>query len=204
MIIYFFIIIQFFNFNKSVEKSYQQDTFSFQSRIDELTSILKEKEFALNETTIYLEEYKKQVDVTDQKSFQQWFEMLIHSSDTSFINSQQNQTKQIESKTQSQSQIQSQIPNVNNDVRELVVKLLVQWRDQVGFYPRGASGPISKAEEKFLKHITDLVMESYEKVSISEEKIQLFQSKFLQIENNLKIRTQQLETVMIQLQRYKY
>lgn len=90
---------------------------------------------------------------------------------------------------------------VNNDVRELVVKLLVQWRDQVGFYPRGATGPISKAEEKFLKHITDLVMESHDKVLISENKVLSIQSKLMKLEYNLKVRTQQLEKVMFQLNR---
>ena len=46
-------------------------------------------------------------------------------------------------------------------MQDLVVSLLIQWREQVGYYPRGATGPVSKAEHTFLQRITELVLESH-------------------------------------------
>jgi hypothetical protein len=145
---------------------------------------LQEKELELNESTVRLEDMKKKLSVTDHKSFKNWFLCNV-----------------VGENTPSPVEISPTSSSTEN-VRDLVVTLLVQWRDQMGFYPRGATSAITKAEEKFLQNITDFVMESHQRATSAEHQTRSIQSKLNQLEQTHRLKLGQLERAMIQLYRF--
>lgn len=168
-----------------MEACHQKETSFLQSKIDELVDTLQNKEFELNETLLRLEEMGKEIDGNDHKSFKQWFLANV-----------------IGDSTLPKEEISSQTRNSPENVRDLIVTLVVQWRDQVGFYPRGATSAISKAEEKFLQNVTDLVMESHRRATTIEDQMREDQRKINHLERINSIKSDQLERCTRQLLKY--
>lgn len=162
----------------SLENNHRQQLTFLQSQIDEFVEELKVKENSLNEATIQLEELRKQVVKNDEKILRN---LILAEEDSNGM------------------EYHCQIEDSTEDVRALVVSLLVQWRDQVGFYPRAAKAQISKAEEKFLQNVTDLVMESHQRATKSEHRLRTLQFSNYQLERQKKVQTIHLQRVMMAL-----
>jgi hypothetical protein len=166
----------------SLENAHSNDHSFLQAKIDELVEALQHKELQLNESTLRLEDMRKQLAATDHKSFKHWFLSNVVGDST--------HTPAVEVCTTNSS---------TENVRDLVVTLLVQWRDQVGFYPRGATSAITKAEEKFLQNITEFVMESHQRATAAEGQTRSIRSQLNQLEQNHRVKLTQLERAMMQL-----
>lgn len=146
---------QFSSFSEKSENQ-SSEIFDLKEQICKLQEIIVEYETKCGDLEVSQNELFAQAELADRAAFQKWFlENLVptefddtHSSDLSpaIYDQRAHLSKSDQHKS----------------VEDLVVKLLVQWREQVGFYPRGASGPISKAEEKFLNQITSLVLEAHQ------------------------------------------
>jgi hypothetical protein len=155
-------------------------------RIDELVETLQSKELELNEASLRLEEMDNDVTTSDHKSFKQWFLANV-----------------IGDSTLPQEEVSSPPSNPPENVRDLIVTLVVQWREQIGFYPRGATSAISKAEEKFLQNVTDLVMESHRRATVVEDQIRAARHTISLLERDNSMKSDQLERVTRQLLRYE-
>lgn len=111
---------------------------------------LRESESSYREVLIRYDSLKAQINVDDASALEKCMSELFCDQ----------QTLQFQ-----------EVRNDRDDVKQLIVTLLVQWRDQVGFYPRAASGPISKAEQKFLNRVTKLVLEAHDRCHKLEVKL---------------------------------
>ena len=72
-----------------------------------------------------------------------------------------------------------------------------------GFYPRGATGPISKAEQRFLQRLTDLVMDSHSRASQCEKESLRAERERLTMDRKLTTVQKRLETAMLHLFQYR-
>lgn len=174
------IFLTYFTLNEySLESSHQQQSSFLKSQVDEFEEELRIKENSLSEAIFRLEELQKQI-AHDDKKFLKSIAMIP-----------------------SDFQVHENFPiegrDTTDDVRALVISLLVQWRDQVGFYPRAAKPQISKAEEKFLQHITDLVMESHHRVTAAERRAQALHFQSAQLTSRNKMLDSQIQRLRIEL-----
>lgn len=173
-----------------VEKKNAEEMSESSSRCDELGRLLRESEIKSKEMAVTISELQMQAELADRAAFQKWFLDTVVQSDVSRhvrFSDTLSESKPQQSSTES--------------VRDLVITLLVQWRDQVGFYPRGASGPVTKAEQKFLQRITDFVMEAHERCLKAEKSIVSSEFNVREMDRKLRICMHRLEAVIHELYR---
>ena len=175
---------------KESERQYIDNTNQLQLENEDLIAALRDTESKIRSHQITIDELNKKLLVSDEQDFQQWLESIIFSDDTN-----ENDTSIIENNNSN---------NSNNDgVVELISSLLNQWKDQVGSYPTTKGRIISKAEQKFLQRITDLVLGSNERCTSAQAKYRWADTRRTKAELQLKVTKSKLKSCIEHLHRYR-
>lgn len=175
---------------------------------EKVLTALRESEAEVEALKITIENLGKQIDATDHRAFMRWMEDVVLNDDhvVPIVHSPSKRTaanapdEDIDTGREGVDHGRGETtPEGGNSVKGLIISLLVQWREQAGFYPRGATGPITKAEQRFLQRISDLVLSSHERCEralvnareLNEEKL-VQEQKYTLIKTKLSLCTQQL------------
>lgn len=190
--------------------------------IDSLVTQLRDRESELQYMSIKLENLVQQMECNNRESFQKWIEDVVmndevnllqggmirdhshNSSDGSLDATKKQLVKAIAMSEESKDGAQpgaDAAANKSASVEGLVVGLLVQWREQVGFYPRGATGPISQAETRFMQRVSDLVLAAHERCEHAIEDSQRADEARVVMEEKNNLLKNKLDLCMQQLQR---
>lgn len=182
-----------------------------EKEVERVLSALRESEAEVESLKISLENMSKQIDATDHRAFMRWMEDVVlneeswvkgasHGSSPSKRNAVASADEEIDTGRESSGKGEFEGGNDStSSVKSLIISLLVQWREQAGFYPRGATGPITKSEQRFLQRISDLVLASHERCEralgrsrAADEERSLTEQKYALMKTRLSLCTQQL------------
>jgi hypothetical protein len=177
-----------------------EDIEAAEAKADELDDLLKEKSYQCQQLEIQLNYHKRQAAVTENEAFRDWFRKTILLEDVDSNVRHWHATSEEEIRLTATSDDNAGDNSIET-VQSLVVSLLVQWREQVGYYPRGASGAVSKAEHKFMQRISDLVLESHTRCSSAVKMAAAFKRENEQLSSQLSITTDRFENCMVYLRR---
>jgi hypothetical protein len=189
--------------------------------IDKLVSQLRDRESELQYMNIKLENLTQQMECNNRESFMKWIEEVVLNDETTFqgdtIRDGKIRTNEnVLESTRKQVALAMVAPDEKKDAAEaaadsasdrlasvegLIVGLLVQWREQVGFYPRGATGPISQAETRFMQRVSDLVLAAHERCESAIENALRADEERALVEEKNKFMKQKLDVCLQQLQR---
>ena len=175
---------------------------SQQGLVQELAAALRQSDAEAQSLQITVDNLKQQLELADQSAFKRWMQEVVLNDSSLQNNSSSNPLTASSSSALSGALSTGAAPSPEGDsgtVKELVISLLVQWREQAGFYPRGATAAISRAEQRFLQRICDLVMAAHERseaahssaLAIEEEKAAL-EGRHEVIKHRLALCTEQL------------
>ncbi len=192
---------------KSSNQKHNEMVSYLNMRCEQISKLLRDSESKYRQLQVTASEMKQQSDLADRAAFQKWFIDYIaqFGGGAELLPSSSSSRKQVQFKLEEE--VKDSKDGVRNSssqgetVRDLVITLLVQWRDQVGFYPRGASGPISKAEQNFLHKITDLVMTAHERSTHCERLCVSSEGKRQDMDRKYKISSSILELTILELYR---
>lgn len=101
--------------------------------------------------------------------------------------------------------VQTAMTSEIKTVRDMVTVLLEQWREHVGFYPKGSSGlgAASKPEQKFLQRICDLVTSAHEKCTKAFAELRWTEIKRSRAEMAHRVISDRLRTCVQHLHTYR-
>jgi hypothetical protein len=190
--------------------------------IDMLVSQLRDRESELQHMNIKLENFTQQVECNNRESFMKWIEEVVLNDEALFmhvgtirdgnIHSNENvleftknqvalaMVAQDEKKDGAEPSVDAASDRLAS-VEGLIVGLLIQWREQVGFYPRGATGPISQAETKFMQRVSDLVLAAHERCESAIENALRADEERILLEEKNRFMKQKLDLCLQHLQR---
>ena len=125
------------NLNR-LEKVRAKETSDLQAQLDAVAKVIRERENECDELRVSYQEIKQQMDLADRSAFCKWFDDVVLSNCENngekkvneSVNSHHAATPSSENDKVSR---KSDAGSDNSSVRNLVVTLLVQWREQVCF-----------------------------------------------------------------------
>ena len=152
--------------------------------------MLREREYHCQQLEVQLDHAKRQAEASDVESFRDWFKRTVLLEYNDYAGVMKSTTSTVTAAA-------------TDPIQDLIVTLLVQWREQVGYYPRGAMGPVSKSENKFLQRITNLVVESHAKCMSAVVTANELKKENHDLAIRLRVSTDRLENCMVYLNRYR-
>ena len=207
-------------------------------RIDNerLTTALRDAENEVAAHQVTIEELSRQIDLAEQVDQRQWLESVI-------LKDAEICAKHVDSREQQKSlqrrvdeggkqervDLRSLMPllapvkeNLSNEstagghlsVRDLVISLLAQWRDQVGpmsfvkasshsHKDSGKHASLTKAEQRFYQRVCDLVTGANHRCSQAVDESRWADCERMKAELSLKVAQDRLRATVQQLQRYR-
>lgn len=183
---------------------------------EELITAVRDAEAKVRNYEIQINDLKKQIQMTDQQDFQQWLE-VITLENQKLVETPIDQLL-LPSKdplTQSSEDIFNGKTVSSSPVRDLVVGLISQWKEFVGNYtvrnPIGVTGSaarntttsVSKAEQRFMQRVVDLVMQANDRALTASKKAKDFEAMVKRSEMATTISSERLKFCAQQLNRYR-
>jgi hypothetical protein len=184
---------------KAVETAKLEAESSQKVLVEELTTALRHSDAEVHSLQITVDNLKQQLDLADQTSFKRWMQEVVLSDD-----SFQGKTAEPAAEAVVPAAPAASSPGDSGTVKELVVSLLVQWREQTGFYPRGATAAISRAEQRFLQRICDFVMAAHERCEAANAAALLIEEEKAALEERHEVIRRKLALCTEQLNRCGY
>lgn len=198
---------------KDIEYAALEKSASGEKEVERLLTALRESEAELEAVKISLENLSRQIDATDHRAFMRWMEDVVLNDEHQLSGPAGTLSKRRNSSPTAEEIDIGRDPSAARDsaevdsdtassVKSLVVSLLVQWREQVGFYPRGANGPITKSEQRFLQRVSDLVLAANERCERAVLSARCAEEERLAAEQRCELMRTRLGLCAQQLHRY--
>ena len=230
---------------KEVEKKRGEDIYQLNIENERLLNNLKESENNFSDQLITIDELHEKIQFIEENNCKEWLESLIindNQMSSAYINNchDNNNNNNINDNNSnknnndndneydsisillganSQNRNQNQNQNDRTSVRNLVLSLLHQWKEQVGpinFIKQGSGGggvvgtginkeikSLSKAEQKFFQEICDLTLAAEARSNLAVNDALIAEKSKLIAEMNLKICENRLRGTVSQLQKFR-
>jgi len=204
------------------ERQRVDEVSSRNAQCDELAYALKESEAQVNSLAMTVEELTKQAAVAKQVDFQQWLESVVLC-DTSAVGGRDGGSVAGGGDPNQTSDLNGTLNTVltgggggtragggGEPIRELVTVLLGQWQESVG-YSRGLAAAtsgapdvqLSKAEQKFLQRIVDLVASAHERTSKAHSELRFSEIQRAKVEMTERVLGDRLKSCVQHLHVYR-
>ena len=226
---------------RDTEKRRLEETGAMRSDNERLAAALRESEIELSAQQVTVEELSRQVELSEQVDQRQWLESVImkdaetcakHVDAREHQKSARNGDNGNGNGKSGRVDLRSLMPllapmkeNVAPDaasagghlgVKDLVISLLSQWREQVGpmvfvkapadhtAAPRGSQGgSLSKAEQRFYQRVCDLVTGANQRCSRALDEARWADCERMKAQLSLRLAQDRLRATAQQLQRYR-
>jgi uncharacterized protein (DUF1810 family) len=211
------------------ERQRVDEVSSRNAQCDELAYALKESEAQVNSMSMTIEELTKQAAVAKQVDFQQWLESVVLC-DTSAVGGRDggslaggggggadpNQSSDLNGTLNTVltggggGGTRCGISGGGEPIRDLVTALLGQWQESVG-YSRGLAAAtsgapdvqLSKAEQKFLQRIVDLVSSAHERTCKAHSELRFSEIQRAKVEMTERVLGNRLKSCVQHLHVYR-
>jgi chromosome segregation ATPase len=197
---------------RDCEKKRIDDVRQLQIENEELVSALKDTESQLKSASITIEELQQRVMMTEQLDFQQWLESVIIGNIDNLVETKAASQGDISDENKENKDKNSAINTAtgstdSNSVKDLLNTLLTQWRDHVGTYSGRSLGNNSnsatKAEQRFLQRVSDLVLSANERCMKAQSELISSESRYDRLHTTVNIYKNKLKSCLQHLHRYR-
>lgn len=141
------------------EQQRVEEVRSLERRNEELSTALKETEMVIKSQQITIDELNKHAHASELGEFRAWLEDVI-STDALVPGLIDHGPR--DGAVEGFDEFKSQEIEASGGVRELVLRLLEHWRNYVGIQVPSKIKGTSKAEQRFMQRVSDLVVDAHD------------------------------------------